>query len=114
MIPSREHLRQSPAGGSALVGFIIGLIIIGLIAGFIARLLLPGPDPMSVLMTMVLGIVGSFVGGFIGWALFGHDLNDGALQPSGIFGSIVGALIVLGIYRAVHGNDRRRHSHYGF
>ena len=82
-----------------MLGFIIGLIIVGLIAGFIARLLLPGPDPMSVGMTILLGIVGSFLGGFLGWLLFGKDLNQGAIQPSGIFGSIVGAVIVLAIYR---------------
>jgi uncharacterized membrane protein YeaQ/YmgE (transglycosylase-associated protein family) len=97
-----------------MVGFILSLIVIGLIAGFVARLLLPGPDPMSVLATIVLGMVGSFVGGFVGWLLFGHDLSDGALQASGLFGSIVGALIVLGIYRAVHGHDHRRHRHFGF
>jgi uncharacterized membrane protein YeaQ/YmgE (transglycosylase-associated protein family) len=79
--------------------FIISLIIIGLIAGFIARLLLPGPDPLSVPMTILLGIVGSFVGGFLGWALFGKDISEGALQPSGILGSIVGAIIVLVVYR---------------
>jgi len=92
-----------------MVGFILGLIVIGLIAGAIARLLLPGPDPMSVVMTIVLGMVGSFVGGFVGWLLFGHDLDEGALQPSGIFGSIIGALIVLAIYRATH----REHHHHG-
>jgi len=93
-----------------MVGFILGLIVVGLIAGAIARLLLPGRDPMSVWMTIVLGMVGSFVGGFVGWLVFGHDLDEGALQPSGIFGSIVGALIVLAIYRATH-SDRRHHHH---
>ena len=88
-----------------MLGFILYLLIIGLIAGFLARLLVPGPDPMSVLGTMALGIVGSFVGGFLGWALFGHDLKDGALQASGIIGSIVGAVIALLIYRAM----TRRH-----
>ena len=84
-----------------MLGFILYLIIIGLIAGFLARLLVPGPDPMSVLGTMALGIIGSFVGGFLGWALFGHDLKDGALQASGVIGSIIGAVIALLIYRAL-------------
>ncbi len=84
-----------------MLGFILYLIIIGLIAGFIARLLVPGPDPMSVLGTMALGIIGSFIGGFLGWALFGHDLKDGALQASGVIGSIIGAVIALLIYRAL-------------
>ena len=47
------------------------------------------------LMTIVLGIVGSFVGGFLGYLLFHKDAQDGFLQPSGIIGSIVGAVIVL-------------------
>jgi uncharacterized membrane protein YeaQ/YmgE (transglycosylase-associated protein family) len=80
--------------------FIISLIIIGAIAGFIARAIVPGKDPMGVGATIILGVVGSFIGGFLGWALFGHDIKDGALQPSGIIGSIVGAVIALLIYRA--------------
>ena len=82
-----------------MLGFIIMLLIVGAIAGFIGRLLVPGPDPMSVPMTIGVGIVGSFIGGFLGWALFGKDLDEGALQPSGIIGSIVGAVIVVLIYR---------------
>jgi len=80
--------------------FIITLIIIGAIAGFIARALVPGKDPMGIGATILLGIVGSFIGGFLGWALFGKDMNEGALQPSGIIGSIIGAIIALLIYRA--------------
>ena len=45
----------------------------------------------------------------LGWALFGSDLADGALQASGIIGSIVGAIIALLVYRAV--NKRGSHSH---
>ena len=82
-----------------MLGFIIMLLIVGAIAGFIGRLLVPGPDPMSVPMTILVGIIGSFIGGFLGWALFGKDLAEGALQPSGIIGSIVGAVIVVLIYR---------------
>ena len=78
-----------------MLWFIITLIIIGAIAGFIARALVPGKDPMGIGATILLGIVGSFIGGFLGWALFGKDMNEGALQPSGIIGSIIGAVIVL-------------------
>lgn len=77
---------------------ILGLIIIGLIAGFIARAVIPGKQSMGILLTIVLGIVGSFVGGFLGFLLFGADPNGGFLQPSGIIGSILGAIIVLGLY----------------
>jgi uncharacterized membrane protein YeaQ/YmgE (transglycosylase-associated protein family) len=91
-----------------MIGFILFLLIVGLIAGFLARALVPGPDPMSVGATIVLGILGSFVGGFIGWALFGKDLDQGALQPSGIIGSVVGAILLLLAYRAVTGRNRTR------
>ncbi len=84
--------------------WIIWALIIGLIAGFIARALVPGPDPMGVLGTLVLGLIGSLIGGFLGWLLFGRDSADGALQLSGIFGSIVGAVIALLIYRAINRN----------
>ena len=77
---------------------ILGLIIIGLIAGLLARAIIPGKQSMGILMTIVLGIVGSFVGGFLGVVLFGADPNGGFLQPAGIIGSIIGAIIVLGLY----------------
>ena len=84
-----------------MLGFIITLIIVGAIAGFIARAVVPGRDPMGVVGTIVLGIVGSFVGGFLGYLLFHKDASQGALQPSGIIGSILGAIIALLVYRAV-------------
>ena len=84
-----------------MIGFIVGMVIIGLIAGFIARALVPGRDPMGVLGTILLGIVGSFVGGFLGYVLFGKDVTQGAIQPSGIVGSIIGAVIVLVVWRAM-------------
>jgi uncharacterized membrane protein YeaQ/YmgE (transglycosylase-associated protein family) len=75
--------------------FIITMIVVGLIVGFIARALVPGPDPMGVGATILLGIVGSFVGGFLGYVLFGTDVDEGALQPSGLIGSIIGAVLAL-------------------
>ena len=83
-----------------MLWFIISLIIIGAIAGFIARALVPGKDPMGIGATILLGVVGSLIGGFLGWALFGKDLAEGALQPAGIIGSIIGAVIALLVYRA--------------
>jgi uncharacterized membrane protein YeaQ/YmgE (transglycosylase-associated protein family) len=83
-----------------VLAFIITLIIVGAIAGFIARAVVPGPDPMGVVGTIVLGIVGSFVGGFLGYLLLHKDASQGALQPSGIIGSILGAIVALLIYRA--------------
>lgn len=89
-----------------MLGFILFLLVIGLIAGFLARLLVPGSDPMSIGGTILLGVVGSFIGGFIGWAIFGKDLAEGALQPSGVIGSVLGAVLALFVYRATTG---RRH-----
>lgn len=84
-----------------MLGFIIAMVIVGVIAGYLGRFLVPGPDPMSFVGTVVLGIIGSFVGGFLGYALFGKDLDEGALQPAGIIGSVIGAVIVLLLYNAV-------------
>jgi uncharacterized membrane protein YeaQ/YmgE (transglycosylase-associated protein family) len=84
-----------------MLGLIVSLIVIGLIAGAIARLLVPGKQDISILMTIVLGIIGSFVGGFLGYLIFHKDSQGGFIQPSGIIGSIIGAVIVLLIYTRV-------------
>ena len=56
-------------------------------------------------MTILLGIIGSFVGGFLGYLIFHKDAAGGFLQPSGIVGSIIGAIIVLVVYLKV--SDRK-------
>jgi uncharacterized membrane protein YeaQ/YmgE (transglycosylase-associated protein family) len=84
-----------------LLGTIITIIIVGLIAGFIARAVIPGRQSMSIGATILLGIIGSFVGGLLGFLIFGKDAGSGFIQPSGIIGSIIGAIIVLAIYLAV-------------
>jgi uncharacterized membrane protein YeaQ/YmgE (transglycosylase-associated protein family) len=86
--------------------FLVSMVILGLLAGALARWIIPGDDPMSIAMTAALGIVGSFVGGFLGWLIFGTDLDEGALQPSGIIGSVIGAVIVLLIYNYFTGHKR--------
>lgn len=78
---------------------IIVLLVAGFIAGLIARALVPGDDSMSLVKTTFLGIVGSFFGGLFGYLLFGSDIDDGAVQTSGLIGSILGAIAVLMIYR---------------
>jgi uncharacterized membrane protein YeaQ/YmgE (transglycosylase-associated protein family) len=89
-----------------MLATLIGLIIIGLIAGAIARLLVPGKQELSIPATILIGIIGSFVGGFLGYLLFHKDSQDGFVQPSSWFGSIVGSVIVLLIWLRV-GNRRR-------
>ena len=49
--------------------------------------------------TILLGVVGSYVGGFGGYLLFGFDDDEGAIQPGGIIGSFIGAVLVLLIWR---------------
>ena len=88
-----------------MLGLIVSIIVIGLIAGALARLVVPGRQDMSILMTIVLGIVGSFVGGFLGYLLFHKDGGEGALQPSGIIGSVIGAIIALLVWRQVGHRD---------
>jgi uncharacterized membrane protein YeaQ/YmgE (transglycosylase-associated protein family) len=83
-----------------MLWFIVVLLVVGLLAGALARLLVPGKDPMGLAGTWLLGVVGSFVGGFLGYLLFGADAEDGAVQVSGVLGSIVGAIIVLLVYRS--------------
>ena len=70
---------------------------VGLICGFLARFLLPGRDPMGLLMTMVVGIVGAYVGTAIGSAL--GKLQPG--QPAGWMWSIIGSIVVLFAIRLI-------------
>ncbi|MBW3654515.1 MAG: GlsB/YeaQ/YmgE family stress response membrane protein [Gemmatimonadetes bacterium] len=74
------------------------MILIGLIAGAIAKLIMPGKDPGGIIVTILLGIAGSLVGGM----LFGGDAGS----TSGLIGSVVGALILLALYRLVVGRRR--------
>ena len=91
-----------------MIGFILGLLIIGLIAGAIARLLVPGKQEMSIPMTMLVGVIGSFVGGFLGALIFGHDIDDGFFQASGIIGSVIGAIIVVLIWQKLGSRSQIR------
>jgi uncharacterized membrane protein YeaQ/YmgE (transglycosylase-associated protein family) len=91
-----------------MLGLIVTVIVVGLIAGALARFLVPGKQSMSILTTIVLGIVGSFVGGFLGFLLFHKDASDGFFQPSGLIGSVIGAVIVLLIWTRVGGRSSTR------
>ena len=93
-----------------MVGLIVSIIVFGLIAGALARLIVPGRQHMSIPMTILLGIVGSFVGGFLAYLLFHKDSQNGFIQPAGMVGSIIGAVIVLLIWMrfADKGRSNRR------
>jgi uncharacterized membrane protein YeaQ/YmgE (transglycosylase-associated protein family) len=75
----------------------IWMCIIGLIAGALAKLVMPGKDPGGILVTMLLGIAGSLVAGFLGRAMGLYQAG----QRAGLIMSVIGAVILLAIYRLV-------------
>jgi uncharacterized membrane protein YeaQ/YmgE (transglycosylase-associated protein family) len=106
-------LRVFPAGSphhGPVIAYLLSLLVVGFVIGAIARLLLPGPDPMGCLATALLGIVGSFVGGLLVDLLFGHTGGAAALHPTGLIGSVAGAMIILLLVRLLRGHSRRNTS----
>ena len=85
---------------------IIAFIILGLIAGAIAKALLPGDDPGGFIITTLIGIAGALLGGFIAAALFDADPMDEFFDISTWLTAIIGAIILLLIYRMVVGRRR--------
>lgn len=80
---------------------ILGWIVFGLIVGVIAKLVMPGKDPGGFIVTILLGIVGAVLGGYMGRALGFYTAGE----PAGWIMSIVGAIVVLAVYRLL---TRRR------
>ncbi|CAN5551821.1 GlsB/YeaQ/YmgE family stress response membrane protein [soil metagenome] len=83
-------------------------LILGFLAGYLAKIIMPGPDGGGVILTTILGIVGAVVGGYVG-TLFGSPMassfdNIGGSLLSFIF-SIIGAIVVLAIYRLATGRS---------
>jgi uncharacterized membrane protein YeaQ/YmgE (transglycosylase-associated protein family) len=74
---------------------ILGWIVFGLIVGALAKLVMPGRDPGGILVTIVLGIVGAVLGGWLGRAIGLY----GPGEPAGFVMALIGALILLGLYR---------------
>jgi len=81
---------------------VLAWILFGLVVGVIAKLLMPGRDPGGFIVTIVLGIVGAVLAGWLGRAVGWYGPNDGA----GLIASILGAIILLALYRMMVG---RRH-----
>lgn len=79
--------------------WIIWALIIGLVAGAIAKLLMPGRDPGGIIVTMLLGIAGSLVATWAGRQLGWYGDGDAA----GFIGAVIGAMVILLIYRVVVG-----------
>ena len=80
----------------------IGWIIFGLIVGIVGKFLMPGRDPGGFIVTIVLGIAGALLGGFVGRALGFYQEGE----PAGFVMAVIGAIILLAIYRAVVGRRR--------
>jgi len=75
------------------------MLIIGLIVGALAKFIMPGKDPGGMIVTILLGIAGAIVGGFVGRAVGLYEPG----QPAGWFMSVIGAIILLAIYRVFVG-----------
>jgi uncharacterized membrane protein YeaQ/YmgE (transglycosylase-associated protein family) len=80
---------------------IIAFIILGLLAGIIAKAILPGDDPGGIIVTALIGIAGALIGGFLASALFGAHPLDEFFDISTWLTAIIGAIILLLIYRMV-------------
>jgi uncharacterized membrane protein YeaQ/YmgE (transglycosylase-associated protein family) len=80
----------------------IAWIIFGLVVGAIAKFLMPGDDPGGIIVTIILGVVGAMLGGWLGRVLGLYDPGE----PAGFIMAVIGAIVLLGIYRLVVG---RRH-----
>lgn len=74
-------------------------IVIGFVVGALAKLIMPGKDPGGIIITILLGIGGAVLASFLGQAAGWYAPGQGA----GFLGSIVGALILLGLYRVIRG-----------
>ena len=75
-------------------------LIVGFVVGLIARAIVPGADKMGLILTTVLGIVGSVVGGVIG-GVISKPKEGSKFHPAGFFLSIIGAILLLVIWRMV-------------
>jgi uncharacterized membrane protein YeaQ/YmgE (transglycosylase-associated protein family) len=83
------------------MGTIIGWIVFGAVVGGLARLIMPGRDPMGWVMTILLGVAGSVLGGLLLGVLVAGRGND----PTGWIGSVIGALLLLWLYRRYAGKQ---------
>lgn len=81
---------------------VLGWILFGLVVGVIAKLLMPGRDPGGFIITILLGIVGALLGGWIGRALGMYAPGE----PAGFFMALIGAILLLAIYRMAVGRRR--------
>jgi len=82
---------------------IMWAVIVGLVVGAIAKFLMPGRDPGGFIITILLGIAGSLVARWIGLTLHWYRRAD---EGPGIIASVLGAMLLLFIYRMTIGRRR--------
>lgn len=82
-------------------------LLIGLVVGAVAKLLMPGRDPGGFVITMLLGVAGSFIANFIGQQMGMYREGEAA----GFLASVLGAVILLAIYRAFISKNNRSITH---
>ncbi|RYF43037.1 MAG: GlsB/YeaQ/YmgE family stress response membrane protein [Comamonadaceae bacterium] len=78
---------------------ILWTILIGFIVGIVAKFLMPGRDPAGFIITVVIGVVGSVIATYLGRGLGFYQVGESA----GFIAAVLGAIILLVIYRAVTG-----------
>ena len=92
-----------PVGGARFHGMsILVAIIVGLIVGIVAKLLMPGRDPGGFILTILLGIGGSFLAAWVGREMGWYQEGE----PAGFLASVLGAIVILLLYRLVAGRRR--------
>jgi uncharacterized membrane protein YeaQ/YmgE (transglycosylase-associated protein family) len=83
---------------------ILWMLIIGLVVGAIAKLLMPGRDPGGFVITMLLGVAGALLAGLLGRAVGWYEAGE----PAGFIAAVIGAMLLLFIYRLVIGGRSAR------
>lgn len=84
---------------------ILGTIVIGLLIGIVAKFLMPGRDPGGFVITALLGIAGALVANYLGHAMGFYRVDE----PAGFIASVIGAMLLLGVYRAIVGRRTLPH-----
>jgi len=84
---------------------LIVTIFIGFFIGLIAKFLMPGRDPGGFLITILIGIAGAFVANYLGRVMGLYSANE----PAGFIASVLGAMLLLGLYRAFSGRGSVTH-----
>jgi uncharacterized membrane protein YeaQ/YmgE (transglycosylase-associated protein family) len=82
---------------------ILWMIIVGFVVGVLAKLLIPGRDPGGVMMTIVLGIAGSILAGVTGRSMGWYAAGE----PAGFIASVLGAILLLALYRVIKRDARK-------